>query len=96
VGNGCALRAAQPLHQVGKGDDMTINQATVAVAAIAILGGCSGTGDISQDEGQLIGAAGGAAAGATLGDGGIIAPAIGAIGGAVIGEEASDDDPLFE
>ena len=44
----------------------------------------------------MLGAAGGATAGAVLGDGGIIAPALGAIGGAVVGAEAAESDPDFE
>ena len=67
------------------------------VVAVMLVSGCSSMPeDFSSDQGILIGAAGGAATGALLGDGGIILPALGAVGGAVIGEEAAENDPLFD
>jgi outer membrane lipoprotein SlyB len=53
-------------------------------------------GDVSERTGTLAGAAGGALAGSAIGDGGLIAPALGAVGGAVIGEEVAENDPVFD
>lgn len=67
------------------------------IAAGMLLTGCGSLPEnIDENEAQVLGAAGGATAGVLLGDGGIIAPALGAIGGAVIGEEAAESDPDFD
>lgn len=66
------------------------------VAAAIALSACASTPDLSSDSGTLIGAGSGALAGAILGDGGVILPALGAVGGAVIGEEVAEGDPIFD
>lgn len=69
------------------------NLAAFAAAAVFGLAGCGSLPDnIDEGEASLLGAAGGATAGAVLGDGGIIAPALGAIGGVVVAEEAAEND----
>jgi hypothetical protein len=69
---------------------MSFNRIVFLAAAATLLGGCAG--GIDEDTGRLAGAAGGAAVGSTIGDGGIIAPAVGAVGGAIAGEELAEDE----
>ena len=69
----------------------------VAIAAAALaLAACETPQDPTPRTGALVGAGTGALAGAALGDGGVILPALGAVGGAVVGEEAAESDPVFD
>ncbi len=67
----------------------------LASAAMLALGGCGHLDGLSSRQGQLLGAGTGALAGATTSDG-LIAPVIGAVAGAVVGEELSERDPLLD
>jgi hypothetical protein len=69
----------------------------IAAGTLLALAGCGSLPEnIDENEAQVLGAVGGATAGAILGDGGIIAPAAGALGGVVIGEEAAENDETFD
>ena len=67
-----------------------------SACALLALGACETPRDVSPETGMLVGAGGGALAGAAVGDGGVILPALGAIGGAVVGEEVAERDPVFD
>ena len=63
-----------------------LGTATVAAAALGMLGGCAGMS--TQEKNTAIGAGVGGAAGAVLG-GGVVGTAAGAVVGGVIGHEVS-------
>lgn len=69
---------------------MSITTAALALAA------CETPRDPTPRTGALVGAGTGALAGAALGDGGVILPALGAVGGAIVGEEAAERDAIFD
>jgi hypothetical protein len=72
-------------------------RAAFAAGALLAMAGCGSLPEnIDENEAALLGAAGGATAGAVVGDGGIIAPALGALGGVVVAEEAAENDSTFD
>lgn len=73
-----------------------IARRTAVAAAALLVTGCANLDDPTPDQGLLIGAGSGALVGAAIGDGGVIAPVIGAVGGAVLGKELAERDPLFD
>lgn len=63
--------------------------------AVLTLQGCQTPTTLTEQQGTLAGAGTGALAGAAVSDG-LIVPAVSAIGGAVVGEEVAEDDPIFD
>jgi len=68
-----------------------IRIAAASIAGLA-LAGCGTTGNLSTEEGRLAGAGAGALIGAVA-SGGVLLPALGAVGGAIVGEQFADPEP---
>lgn len=68
---------------------------SAASVALLALSGCGHLDGLSSTQGQLLGAGTGALAGALASDG-VIAPVLGAVGGAILGEELAERDPLVD
>lgn len=67
----------------------------LGAAVLLALAGCGSLDGLTDTQGTLAGAGAGALLGTVVSDG-AIAPVIGAVGGAVLGEELAENDPILD